>query len=100
MNALRFNLLGYPTGGGMAKFWMIFAILASLGWLISHHKAQRRSNLHQSLPPKNITDAEIEHLLRQDKKIQAIARYQQLHQVDLAKAKQMVDLLEQVMLHR
>ena len=84
----------------MVKFWMIFAILASLGWLISHHKTQRCSPLNPSPPPKNITDAEIEQLLRQNKKIQAIARYQQLHQVDLAKAKEMVDLLEQVMLHR
>ena len=84
----------------MVKFWMIFAILASLGWLISHHKTQRHSPLNPLQPPKNITDAEIEQLLRQNKKIQAIARYQQLHQVDLAKAKEMVDLLEQVMLHR
>jgi ribosomal protein L7/L12 len=84
----------------MVKFWMILAIIASIGWLISHQKSQRRAALDQSPLTKNITDAEIEQLLHHGKKIQAIARYQQLHFVDLAKAKEMVDLLEQVMLHR
>ena len=63
---------------------LIFAVMLSI--LLGSHKPPE--------PPKNITEEDIQQLLQEGQKIQAIKLYRSLHNVGLKDAKNAVERME------
>lgn len=79
---------------------MIFGLLIFAFGFFCGMRWQRRSTtpgrVHDPAV-RDVTDAEVEELLRQGHKLEAIRRYREIHRCDIATAQSRVDLLEAIL---
>lgn len=79
---------------------MIFWLLVfALGFVCGMRWQGRRSSrpVSPASEVRDVTDAEIEELLRHGHKLEAIRRYREIHRCDIATAQSRVELLEAIL---
>lgn len=81
---------------------MLFSILIfAVGFVLGMRwqAVRQGSDARSAEPPamRDVTDAEVEELLRHGHKLEAIRRYREIHRCDIATAQTRVDLLEAIL---
>lgn len=74
----------------------VIGFIVGIYWQRSQYRGQTS---HPSTPPvmRDVTDHEVEQLLRQGRKLEAIKRYREIHSCDIATAQHRVDTLEAIL---
>lgn len=80
---------------------MVFLIVFVVGFLVGMFW-QRSQSAAMAQPPsqpvmRDVTDFEVEELLRMGRKLEAIKRYREIHACDIATAQHHVDTLEAIL---
>jgi len=80
---------------------MVFLIVFVVGFLVGMFW-QRSQSAATAKPPsqpvmRDVTDFEVEELLRKGRKLEAIKRYREIHACDIATAQHHVDTLEAIL---
>lgn len=79
---------------------MIYGLLIFAFGFFCGMRWQRRSSAPGPAPDpavRDVTDAEVEELLRNGHKLEAIRRYRDIHRCDIATAQSRVELLEAIL---
>lgn len=79
---------------------MIFGLLVFAFGFFCGMRWQRRSSAPGPVSEpavRDVTDAEVEELLRNGHKLEAIRRYREIHRCDIATAQSRVELLEAIL---
>lgn len=80
---------------------MVFLIVFIVGFLVGTYwqRNQTAAAARPMSPPamRDVTDFEVEELLRKGRKLEAIKRYREIHACDIATAQHHVDTLEAIL---
>lgn len=78
-------------------FLIVFVVgfLVGMYWQRSQSVAMAKSTSQPAM--RDVTDFEVEELLRKGRKIEAIKRYREIHACDIATAQHHVDTLEAIL---
>lgn len=78
-------------------YFIVFFIGILLGMYLQRAKRAPNADTRTYAAPRDVTDAEVEDLVRQGRKLEAIKRYREIHRCDLATASHMVDTFEKIL---